>query len=153
MPRFFIWSISFSGYSFACSRSRTPGLTSRSTKFRTTSTTACSSVLNSMPRYYNGHYKPVVVTFAATRTPRLRSAFRRRGPDQDVRLAAQACTPGVRDKPLLEMRIDANADLVVVVVVARTSPATETDRRDGLTLMVVESGSTDMPSGARSRSW
>src|ERR1700712_1325088 len=37
-----------SGYSFACSISRTRGRTSRSTNARTTSTTACSSVSNAL---------------------------------------------------------------------------------------------------------
>src|SRR5215475_5198085 len=43
MPRAFICSISVPGYSLACSRSRTTGRTSRSTKSATVLTTACSS--------------------------------------------------------------------------------------------------------------
>src|SRR5579859_3307125 len=43
MPMAFIWPISFSGYSLACSSSRTTGRTSRSTNSATVSTTARSS--------------------------------------------------------------------------------------------------------------
>src|SRR5580658_10433465 len=43
IPMPFIWPISFSGYSLACSSSRTTGRTSRSTNSATVSTTARSS--------------------------------------------------------------------------------------------------------------
>src|SRR5260370_14874201 len=47
MPSRFICSMSFSGYSLACSSSRATGRTSRSTKSATVSTMACSSSVRS----------------------------------------------------------------------------------------------------------
>src|SRR6266550_722845 len=47
IPSSFIFSMSASGYSLACSRSRTTGRTSLSTNVATVSTTACSMSLKS----------------------------------------------------------------------------------------------------------